>query len=54
MQLIVAMRIKKMTETIMVRVPVELLNKFREQHSELKGLTWTAVVEVMLRKAMEA
>ena len=43
-----------MTEdTTMVRVPTELIDAFRENHLELKGLTYTAVVEVMLRKALE-
>jgi len=37
----------------MVRVPTAIVEKFRDKHPELKGLTYTAVVEVMLRKAME-
>jgi len=36
----------------MVRVPTALVEKFRLNHPELKGLTYTAIVEVMLRKAL--
>lgn len=38
----------------MVRVPTTILEKYREAHPELKGLTYTAIVEVMLRKALES
>ena len=41
-------------ETAMVRVSRKLVEEFRDSHPELEGLTYTAVVEVMLRKALEA
>lgn len=42
-----------MTETCMVRVSTAIVEKFRDKHPTLKGLSYTAVVEVMLRKALE-
>ena len=45
--------VKEMSKTTLVRVDPDLLEKYREQHAELKGLTYTAIVEVMLRKALE-
>jgi len=38
---------------IMVRADAKLLEQYRSLHPELKGLTYTAIVEVMLRKALE-
>jgi hypothetical protein len=40
-------------ETSMVRLPTKLLEEYRSKHPELKGLTYTAIAEVMLRKALE-
>jgi len=41
-----------MTETCMVRVSKAMVEKFRAKHPTLQGLTYTAIVEVMLRKAL--
>lgn len=38
---------------VMVRVDSKLLEKFRENHPELERLSYTAVVQVMLLKALE-
>ena len=42
-----------MDKTCMVRVSTEIVEKFRKKHPTLKGLTYTAIVQVMLRKALE-
>lgn len=42
-----------MSETIMVRVPKAIVEKYREQNPKLKDLTYTAIVLVMLRAAFE-
>ena len=43
---------EKTRNEVMVRVDSKLLEQYRERHPELKGLTYTAVVEVMLRKTI--
>jgi len=43
-----------MTKTTTVRVPTNIVEQFRNLRAELEGLTYTAVVEVMLRKALDA
>lgn len=45
--------VKEMSKTTLVRVDTELVEQFRESHTELKGLTYTAIVEVMMRKALK-
>ena len=40
-------------KTVMVRVPVALVEKFREGRKELEGLKVTTIVEVMLRLALK-
>lgn len=42
-----------MTETVMVRVSKAIIEKYRDNDPKLKGLTFTAIVEVMLREATE-
>lgn len=39
-------------KTTMVRASIELLEKYRDKHPKLKGMSYTAINEVMLREAL--
>lgn len=42
-----------MSGSYMVRVPSDLVDKYRDEHPELKGISATGLVEIMLRKALD-
>ena len=43
-----------MGKRVIVRVDVDLLESYRKNHPELKGLTYSAVTDVILRKAIKS
>ena len=38
---------------VIVRVDVDLLDSYREKHPELKGLTYSALTDIILRKSVK-
>jgi len=42
-----------MKEIILIRVPVELIAKLRQQNPDLEGISATDLVKIVLRRSLE-